>query len=280
MPDLPPARLEILFARDVPRAVILRTGPSRHTRMILWDTRRDAFTDGQWVKHRIYAQRCHLSPDGKHFVYCGFRPFRPDGRSLGGYTAISRPPFFTALWFHAQHDTWGGGGTFVDNRNVWLHLPYPGEALSAPPPPGLIPVFHPATHPAHGRKGRSWGMVPEFLVTGDGKRAALRRADLDRLRAEQEAPGFDKAFIGHGQPDWPDWCVVRDGCLYRRQADGTETLLRDFNAMRFEPVEAPYRGVPVLTRPARAKAPLRSRTPAPHAPAFFKPLKDPALPND
>jgi hypothetical protein len=270
MTDLPPARLDIIFARDVARAVILRVGPSKHTRMILWDTRHDTFTDGQWVKHRIYADRSRVSPDGRHFVYCGFRGLRPDGRALGGYTAISRPPWFTALWFHAQGDTWGGGGTFVDNRHVWLHLPYPREALTLPTPASVTPVFDPRTHLAHGRDSvTAENRVPEFLVTADGKRAPIKRADLQRLREEAAQPGFQPAFIGHGQTARPDWYDTRDGCLYRRHADGTETLLRDFNAMRFEPVVAPYEGVPVRRRPVPGRPP-----------AFFKRKHDPALPSD
>lgn len=270
MTERPPARLDVIFARDVPRALILRIGPSKHTRMILWDTRHDTFEDGQWVKHRIYSERCALSPDGRHVVYAGFRALRPDRRTLGGYTAIARPPYFTALWFHAQEDTWGGGGTFVDNRHVWLHLPYPGGALSLPAPEGLTPVYDPRTHPAYDRDAvTAVNRVPEFLVTADGQRARIKRADLERLRDSATQPGFRPMFIGHGQPDWPEWCQIRNGCLFRRHADGSETLLRDFNPMRFEPIVAPYSGVPV-----------RRRSSALRTPAFFKRKHDPALPND
>ena len=105
----PVIRLHLFFARNCDRAVILRQGPSKVFRMILWDRRNDVFEDGQWLKHKVYVERCDLSPDGKHFIY-----FALDGRwgtmAKGSYTAISKPPFFTALALFPEGDTWGGGG--------------------------------------------------------------------------------------------------------------------------------------------------------------------------
>lgn len=112
-------RLHIYEAAEVPLAVILRQGPSRQARMILWDQHDDTFTEGQWTKQKLYYERCDLSPDGRHFLY-----FMLDGQwqteARGSYTAISRPPYFTAVALYPQGDTWGGGGHFVDGRTVFL----------------------------------------------------------------------------------------------------------------------------------------------------------------
>lgn len=116
----PQVRLYVYEASQAPLAVILRRGPSRHTRMILWDRRDDRFTDGQWTKNKIYYDRCAIAPDGRHFLY-----FMLDGKwdsaAAGSYTAICRPPFFTALALHPQGDTWGGGGQFHSRDSYSVH---------------------------------------------------------------------------------------------------------------------------------------------------------------
>ncbi len=111
----PTISLSVFTARNSSRAVILRKGPSKLYRMILWDRDSDRFEDGQWLKARVYEERCDLSPDGAHFLY-----FALDGRwqreAEGSWTAISKPPYFTALALFPQGDTWGGGGYFLEDR--------------------------------------------------------------------------------------------------------------------------------------------------------------------
>lgn len=76
----PPAyrtRLDILFAREAPRAVILRRGPRRHFHLIAWDLRKDRFEHGQWMKGHV--RLCDLSPDGDKLIYWAHQyhaPFR------------------------------------------------------------------------------------------------------------------------------------------------------------------------------------------------------------
>ncbi|MGB3409395.1 MAG: hypothetical protein WBA67_18075, partial [Jannaschia sp.] len=86
--------LTLFFAIETDRAVILRRGPARHTRMILWHRDTDQFEDGQWITKKVYADRGDLSPDGRHFLY-----FALDGQwaglARGAYTAVSRPPYWT-----------------------------------------------------------------------------------------------------------------------------------------------------------------------------------------
>ena len=97
----PPCRLDLAFAAKAPLAVILRRGPSRQVKMIVWNTRTDAFTDGEWWRGRIYAEKCGLSPDGQLFVYFGYQwkpRYIPEG--VFAFSAVSRPPSFkpVALW--------------------------------------------------------------------------------------------------------------------------------------------------------------------------------------
>ena len=84
-------RLHLFFATENDRAVILRQGPSKQYRMILWDRGTDTFEDGQWIKQRIYLDWCDLSPDGEHFIYFTLSGKWSD-KSEGAYSVISKPP--------------------------------------------------------------------------------------------------------------------------------------------------------------------------------------------
>lgn len=115
-----PCRLAILMAREAQAAVILRRGPSRWVELILWDTKEDRFQRGQWFHGRIYEERCHLSPDGTKFIYFASKyGHKRDADMPDTWTAISKPPYFTALALWPGTGTWGGGGLFLDNQLFW-----------------------------------------------------------------------------------------------------------------------------------------------------------------
>jgi hypothetical protein len=119
-----PARISLLFARESPTAVIFRRGPSKWVQIIKWNTDTDEFSPGQWFHGRIYDRRSDLSPDGSLMVYFAQKI---TGRTLGdsdytyAWTAISRPPFLTALALWPKGDCWHGGGSFVDDKTVLLN---------------------------------------------------------------------------------------------------------------------------------------------------------------
>ena len=104
-----------------------------------WDRVGNGFTPGQGFRGRVYERRCDLSPDGRRFVYFAARhgPRRdPDG--IGeAWTAISRPPNFTALALWTNLSIWYGGGVFKAERTVLLdvtcslepHLIFPVKRL-------------------------------------------------------------------------------------------------------------------------------------------------------
>ena len=209
----PVIRLHLFFASESPIAVILRQGPSKTFRMILWDRDTDRFEDGQWLKHKVYAERCDVSPDGRHFLYFALNGDW-GGPSRGAYTALSRPPFFTALALFPEGDTWGGGGRFLDDA---LYVA-DGD---------------------HDIIGRDDGLVRLFRGTPDDDcPSGLRRVDGRCARI-----GKAKAARAFERPRPPDPELDRydsmGGRLYRRHGQKLE-LIRDFSDMAFEPIRAPY----------------------------------------
>jgi hypothetical protein len=116
------ARLGALIARARRMGVIFRRGPSGHVRLIRWNLTKDTFLPGQWLKARVYELRCDLSPDGELLCYFAATHRAP----FPTYTAISRPPFFTALALWGKGDCWGGGGLFDSSLRLRLnHRPEP-----------------------------------------------------------------------------------------------------------------------------------------------------------
>lgn len=119
-----PARLFMIFARESPTAVIFRRGPSKWVQLVKWDTSTDRFQPGQWFNGRIFERRSDLSPDGSLLIYFAQKI---TGRSLKdreythAWTAISRPPFLTALALWPKGDCWHGGGLFRDAKTVLLN---------------------------------------------------------------------------------------------------------------------------------------------------------------
>src|SRR5688572_9568297 len=105
----PPPRLALLFASHADVAVIFRRGPSKRVEVIRWDTARDTFERGQWFHGRIYERRSDLSPDGALLVYFASkfdRVTRSDRHYTNAWTAVSRPPWLTALALWPKGDCW------------------------------------------------------------------------------------------------------------------------------------------------------------------------------
>lgn len=126
-------RLYAILARESARAVLFRRGPSKLVQLIAWHRGDDRFTPGQWLKGRIYERRCDLSPKGDKLIY-----FAADHKPpLRSWTAVSKPPYLTALLLWPKGDCWGGGGLFQDRRTLLLnHRPWERElkeGLSYPP---------------------------------------------------------------------------------------------------------------------------------------------------
>ena len=110
-------RLYFIVAREVPIAVVFRRGPTRQVELLTWDLRTDEIVRGQWLKGRIYERRSDLSPSGDHLIY--FAAKYETG--LRTWTAVSRPPWLTAVAMWPKGDAWGGGGLFDDERRIRLN---------------------------------------------------------------------------------------------------------------------------------------------------------------
>jgi hypothetical protein len=110
-------RIFAILASNAPVAVILRRGPSRQVLLIKWNLRNDMLEYGQWFKGRIYERRCDLSPSGDLLIYFAAKYKKP----FLSWTAISKPPYLTALALWPKGDGWGGGGVFESNRSLQLN---------------------------------------------------------------------------------------------------------------------------------------------------------------
>jgi hypothetical protein len=184
--------LYVFLAREAPVGVVLRRGPSAWAQLTVWDTEGDVFAHGQWLRGRVYEDRCDLSPDGSLFLYFA-RKESARARAAGyGYawTALSRPPYFTALALWPQDSTWLGGGVFRDGRTVELN----GCGLG--------------THPDHPvPEGLAVGATAGRMVTGWSYQERLARDGWERV-AGSPPPGLA----------WPS--VARPPSVWRRVRPG------------------------------------------------------------
>jgi hypothetical protein len=151
------SRLFVIPARDEAVAVIFRRGPSRWYHIIQWNTRRDTFTHGAWIKGRIYEEKCDISPDGQLllcFIHQGSRCGTP---YTTAWTAISRTPWLQALAVWPEGSTWAGGGRFLDNRRIVIrsnaaHRPFIPDSKR---PSRRLAVTPDAPAPIHSSDGEA-----------------------------------------------------------------------------------------------------------------------------
>jgi hypothetical protein len=113
----PSTRIYAILAQKSPLAAVFRRGPSKQVALLRWNTDTHEFEFGQWFKGRIYERRCDLSPSGEKLIYFAAKYREP----LRTWTAISRPPYFTALALWPKGDAWGGGGLFENERTILLN---------------------------------------------------------------------------------------------------------------------------------------------------------------
>lgn len=214
MNTAPTIKLHLYFARHTDTAVILRQGASKVFRMILWHRGKDTFEDGQWLKSKIYTDLCDLSPDGRYFLY-----FALDGdwggAAQGCFTAISHPPYFTALSLSPNGDTWSGGGVFIDNTSFVAD----GDA-------DIIERCEDMT-----RFARSYSAKDKRLIYFDRQGRVVSLPDLH----DPDAPYRSRPNADRTHPDYE----TEGAKLFRVQGSDRQ-LIRDFSDMEFEPIRAPY----------------------------------------
>ena len=194
----PPCRLFALFARRAPLALIFRRGPTDWVRLILWHTDTDEFAFGQWFKGRIYERRCDLSPDGSLLVYfvrkISARTVK-DKRYTYAWTAISKPPYLTALALWPKGDCWAGGGLFERNGSLMLNH---GPAQAEP-------------HPLH-VPPKSFRMRPNPAARGEDAPIFFQRLLRDCWQVTQQWPG-QKVYLSGVRDDAPKVMVHKHPSL-------------------------------------------------------------------
>ena len=277
-----------IVARDAPTVVILRRGPTRYTRLLRWDLRDDTVTAGQWLVGRVAPGPCGLSPDGELLIY-------EARKGTKTFTAISRPPFFTALAFWEYASPWTGGGFFAANDTVVLGLKLadPRSAGAFPPafvvtdvwsyfatsgraPASIYDAARQAPEANHG-----WCTPPGGILQKlNPVRSRLR---LERIPTGKDRPSYrvieeprDATARTYelGMLDWADWSHDGDlllgtgGCLYREplqrslaEPRATRARIADLNGQTFEHVLAPeeMRGWPEKHRRAKRRGRSRGR---------------------
>ncbi len=194
-----PCRLFCLLARQAPVGLIVRRGPSSWVQLNLWHTDTDKIDDGQWFHGRVPQHRCDLSPDGSLFIYFASKY----GRSpFETWTAISRPPYFTALALWPLGDSWSGGGLFVDEKTISLDY--------AP----ISPPAHPVRLPPPWLKVNQYAASPDELLPMTRER--LLRDDWTRLQK------------GVWRPDRRPLRLLEPEIFQKRHPNGEHTLLMKY----------------------------------------------------
>lgn len=270
-----PCRLAVFLAPKAPLGVVLRRGPSPWAQLVAWNRETDHFTPGQWFHGRVHERRCDLSPDGRLFVYfaCKHGPRRDDEDVGECWTAISRPPYFTALALWPNLGAWYGGGVFKTDRDVLLDVscglePHPKHR---PPHHLRVAALPGDTAPWEQRMLRDgWRLIERGFEPRThrrvGEREIWEKAHRDgavKLCCEIEDADFRRyggpyansywletgaeliPIVGAGWADWERWsriAFVRDGKLFAATLgeDGLrENILLDFNPLKPDKLAAP-----------------------------------------
>jgi hypothetical protein len=187
-----------ILAREAPRAVIFRRGPNRRVLLLSWDLETDAIVPGQWFKGRIYERRCDLSPDGRLLIYFAAKFWRqPEA-----WTAISKPPYFTALALWMKETAWGGGGLFDSATSIGLNHHHDEFQLAD-----------------------GFALPPSFDVHPLAPERYTLQSSITGIGERQGAFYRMEHFVGDSHPigrsDWADWAPNGDllftrGCsIYR-----------------------------------------------------------------
>jgi len=256
-----------IVARNAATAIVLRRGPTRHTRLLRWDLRDDTVHAGQWLIGTVEHGACGLSPSGELFVYSARKGPRR-------FTAVSRPPYFTALAFWEERLPWTGGGFFAGDDHVVLGVTHPPDEGSLPRGLTVSEVWSYFPWTGNGRSRDTFGdaisKAPEarqgWSPAGDGRRVQRANPRWRVSTLERDAPpgragayrvvratprGTAPEVHDLGLLDWADWghdgslLFGRQGCLYRQRtkerfADWSPpSLVVDLTGDRFERIVAP-----------------------------------------
>lgn len=232
----PDVRLHLYFAAQANVAVILLRMEKLLFRLIKWNTTTNGFEDGQWLKAPVRPENCGVSSDGSYFIYSSFSR-NPEGDFQGYFTAISRPPYFTALHLFPEKYEYLCGGRFHSNTLFELNHYAEGTDLVD------------ATDLKRVQRGEKSKDCKTGLRLMNGQPAPLSRDLRLKLLGEgthsQGRIRYDPEASKDQRLDRYD---TMDGCLWSRTGGDLE-LIRDFRGMTFTPIQAPYSDEISLRRP-------------------------------
>lgn len=212
-------RLYVIQARDAPRAVIFRRGPSAQVMLALWHTDSDRVEEGQWLKGRIYERRADLSPDGTKLLYFAAQWRRP----VATWTAISTPPWLTALAFWPKGDAWGGGGLWESRDRIVLNHPY-GD-LKRDPSSRLPSKLQVREMGLFGRGGEDFPLLGMRLARDGWHAVGGARLPLEYARGRPKDPSLAlHMHILSVNERGGDWYVVEHRVI-RREGRRAEVAL-------------------------------------------------------
>lgn len=208
------ARLFVILAREARIGVIFRRGPSRQVLPIRWDLRRDRFEQGQWFKGRIYERRCDLSPDGELLIYFAANHKPP----YGSWTAISKPPWLTALSLWPKGNCWDGGGLFTSRVRIELNHWYERALADGFRVPSRMII-----EKSQGLMGEDWPIYGRRLerdgwrCVQTGRAATASKRDLERvgLHYRYDPPIIHERIRTRVRPKHASLRMITEG-LYER----------------------------------------------------------------
>lgn len=270
-----PARLHVLLAREANTALVIRRGPSKTTSTFRWNRSDDTFQLGQWVRARIYERRCDLSPDGKWFIYFAMNG-RWESSTKGSWTAISMAPWLKAVTLYGKGDCWHGGGLFTRKKRFWLN----GSGYTTLREDRRLSIdhaFEPEQHYGSECTGvyyvrlqrdgwklikneqiERWKALTVFekaaphgwtlrkLAHSEVEHPPGKGCYWDEHELENKATGvclrkrdWEWADLDSSRLVWAEKGQLR-GAYLRRDGLKDDTLLHDFNGLKFEAVAAPY----------------------------------------
>ncbi|MEJ5170907.1 MAG: hypothetical protein WHU10_07965 [Fimbriimonadales bacterium] len=194
--------------------------------MLVWDLATDEIVPGQWIKGRVYEKRSDVSPDGRYFVGAftnySSKPDKRDGTEDGflsmGWTAVSRPPYFTALALWFTGGAWNGGGIWtgpralaLNNSCVWkerlpVRRPVRARLLNLPPSENE-PIYSMLL------RKRGWTEVSplQTKLLNPGWRAAQERL----IRALEDPSLWSDDLLGGLEEAFPRFAVEQEGVWER-----------------------------------------------------------------
>ncbi|WP_157451917.1 hypothetical protein [Deinococcus aquatilis] len=244
-----------MLASDASTAVIIRRGPSRWTRLYVWNTRTDTILPGSWFAGRLYEWVSDLSPDGRHLVYLARneskRRLHAAAEAFGKettmwtWTAVCTPPWVKALGLWSAGPE--GGGIWTSHHTLVLDHPASLVANQT--------RIQPVSFTVRGREGTEqihvlvtslertgWQVTqrPERWF-GSGKAGALvlRKGKLELRFAKSPHGRWEATYTWLGteacpgleQASWADFdqqgrlLVAKEGCLFAVRGAAFQELM-------------------------------------------------------